>query len=422
MYIRPIFSALIFLLFFIPASAQKNSIKKNIIKPVIRGTAKTACDCKDAVKISLNKITTYGPTVPPVGFGSVQEITSKNKFDKSAFEEEHNSAWYSLDIKYDGEFGFEIIPQDTADDYDFLLYKYTDSNFCEALQKKHLKPIRSNLSRASQQTRGITGLSSDAKNEFVGKGIGEAYSKSVEVKKGEKYILVLDNVYEGGKGHIINFNYIKQVEISGTVLNEDSIPVKAEISLTDNKGTVVKQINTENDGKYTINAGLKENLDYTLAFSSDSSFVQAKTLNTKNLKQAGAFNDIRTILPKLKKGMKVNMNCINFFGGLAILLPASISSVEALYKLMKKNKQMVIRIEGHVNGSTRAKVEAKIDYQILSEKRAETVFLYLVSMGIEKERISTIGYGGKKMLYPDASDEAKQSANRRVEINVVSIK
>jgi outer membrane protein OmpA-like peptidoglycan-associated protein len=91
--------------------------------------------------------------------------------------------------------------------------------------------------------------------------------------------------------------------------------------------------------------------------------------------------------------------------------------VEALYKLMKKNKSMVIRIEGHVNGTGQ-----KVFEQFLSEKRAKTVYDYLTKKGIEKERMSTIGYGADKMLYRTPQFEGQASANRRVEINVISIK
>lgn len=413
MNIRTILSTIIILLFSIATFAQKNNLEKTVIKPLPTGTANIACDCKDAVKINTTKASQYGLTKPSLGFGSIQEITSKGRGDKLAFEAEHNTAWYLLNINFDGEFVFEITPQDTTNDYDFLLYKYTDTSFCRGIQKNKIKPVRSNLSRLNSQKKGITGLAFDAKNEFVGKGIGAAYSKSIEVLKGEKYVLVLDNVYPDGKGHIIHFNYIKQVTIAGVVLDADSVPLKSEILLTDNYGTVIKQINTGIDGKYLINTGVKEEINYTLDFSSDSSFIAVKKINTKALKDSNTFTDIRTILVKLKKGTKYNLNSINFLGGTSTLLSESHSSVIGLYKLMSKNKRMIIRIEGHINGYG--------DHP-LSVSRAKTVYDYLQKQGIEKERMSFIGFGGEKQLYKYPQNEFESSANRRVEINVISIK
>ncbi|MES2139544.1 MAG: OmpA family protein [Bacteroidota bacterium] len=412
MNFRTILTAIIILLFAIPSIAQKKSIEKTVTKPLPIQTANIVCDCKDAIKINVTKVAKYGLTKPSLGFGSIQEITSKSKTDKSAFEAEHNTAWYLLNINFDGEFVFEITPEDSTNDYDFLLFKYTDTSFCKAIQKNELKPIRSNLSRLDTQKKGNTGLATDAKSELVGKGIGAAYSKSVKVLKGEKYILVLDNVYQDGKGHTLNFNYIKQVSISGVILDADSVPVKSKISFSDDKGNLVKQVNTESDGKYTINTEMKEELNYSLSFSSDSSFSSIKTINTNELKQNNAFTDIRTILVRLKKGMKYNMSSINFYGSQAILLPSSFSSLIALYNLMKKNKRMIIRIEGHINGYG--------DHP-LSVSRAKTVYDYLIEQGIEKERMSFIGFGGEKQLFPNTRDETQASANRRVEINVISI-
>lgn len=413
------FLLLVFMLSFNALFSQKTNDGQTSSKSIPVGTFKTACDCRDAVKISVEKVTSYGLTVPPMGFGSVQEIKSKNKKDKLSFEEEHNTAWYLIDIKFDGDLVFEVIPQDTVNDYDFLFYKYTDTSFCENLQQKKLKPIRSNLSRNNALTKGITGLSAEAKDEFVNQGIHAPFTKFVSVKKGEKYMLVLDNVYPEGKGHTIKFNYIKQITIAGVVTDADSLPTNAaEVSLANEKGIVIKQLITGADGKYVINTALKENLNYTLIFSSDSSFISTHTLNTKDLKSANSFTDIRTILPKLKKGSKYKLNSINFSGGTAALLMESYPSVEALGKLMLKNKKMVIRIEGHVNGTPG---RSDNEDQSLSETRAKTVYNYLIKKGIEKERMSVIGFAAKQMLYPYPKNAKEQSANRRVEINVISI-
>ena len=418
MKMRSTFLALV-LLFSISSMAQTKSLQKTVLKSTPPETASTACDCIDAIKINVTKATRYGLTKPPLGFGTVQEIIS-SKTNKLAFETEHNTAWYLLNINFDGEFVFDIIPQDSTNDYDFLLYKYTDTNFCKQLQKNNLKPLRSNLSRLSSRNKGITGLSSEAKTEFVGEGIGAAYSKSVKVVKGEKYVLVLDNVYPDGKGHTIRFNSIKQVSVSGIVLDADSVPIKAEISFSDYKGNIITQLNTEKDGKYIIKAGIEEGFNYSLTFSSDSSFIDVKTINTNALKNSNAFTDIRTILVKLKKGMKYNISSINFYGNQAVLLPSSYASVLALCKLMEKNKKMIIRAEGHVNGLGNSLKEVNSE-KSLSEERAKTVYNYLKSQGIEAKRMSTTGYGADKMLYPTPSNELESSANRRVEINVISI-
>jgi hypothetical protein len=84
---------------------------------------KISCNCNQAIKITLNKAIKYGPTQDTVGFGS-QEIPKKQKGSKFYFEQEHNTAWYYIDVKLSGNLILDIIPTDTTNDLDlFCLIK-----------------------------------------------------------------------------------------------------------------------------------------------------------------------------------------------------------------------------------------------------------------------------------------------------------
>jgi outer membrane protein OmpA-like peptidoglycan-associated protein len=403
----------VFLLFFllhISFIAFPQSKSKQLTgKPV-------SSDCPMAIPININTSTTYGPTISPSGYGKTQEIKEGSRF---LFDGEHNTAWYLLTISRDGELIFEIQPQDTTNDYDFLLYSYSDSNFCDLLIKNKLIPLRSNLSNITRSHKGVTGLKSNEINMTVGKGLGNANSGSLMVKKNERYMLILDNVTAEGKGHTIYFNFLKNVEISGNVINSDNVPVEAEITLSDNKGATVIEARSDKNGNYKIKAGLKENLNYNLSILSDSTFVQSQTINTIELKGKVAFSDIKVVLPKLKKGEKYKLGSINFYGNVAMLLPESFASVESLFKLMKKNKKMIIQIEGHVNDP--GNMSDKGFDQTLSNERAKTIYNYLVKKGISKDRISFVGLSNNFPLYKKPANEFQAQANRRVEIKVISI-
>ncbi|MCE3279998.1 MAG: OmpA family protein [Bacteroidetes bacterium] len=374
-------------------------------------------DCKKAIPLTISNRLFYGITDSLKGYGDVQEIKKGNHL---LFEGEHNSAWYLLTFGRDGEMIFDITPADSTNDYDFLLYPYTDSTFCENFRKNQNKPLRSNLSNVKRSVRGITGLARAGElKPSIGKGIGNAYSNSLSVKKGEKYMLILDNVTPNGKGHTLEFNFIKDVEIKGRILNSDSIPVIADITISNVKGQTVLETKTNTNGEYSIKTSLNENQNYTVIATSDSTFVDVRTINTKELKKDQTiFPEIKMVLPKLKKGSKYKMESINFYGNISQLLPSSLPSVEALYRLMKKNKKMVILIEGHVNDQGSGD---KGFIQALSDDRAKTVYNYLVKKGINKERMSTIGLANKFQLFPRPKTESEMQANRRVEIKVISI-
>lgn len=386
-------------------------------KPVVQTKKAIAADCDKAILIDLGKVSSYGPTVAPDSCGKKQEI---KHIRKNIFETEHNTAWYLLNVVKDGEFIFEIIPDDTLNDYDFILYSYTDSTFCPAFEQGSVTPLRNNLSNVKRSVKGVTGLATNAAALSIGKGIGNPYSKPLQVKKGERYMLILDNVHPGGKGHTLLFNYMKDVTIKGKVLNSDSVPVISEITLSDNKGRTILETKSDKNGDYNIKTSLVENQNYSFSIISENTFVDIKTINTKTHKDA---NDIRVMLPLLKKGEKYKLGNINFFGDLATLLPYSYPSVEALYKLMRKNKNMVIEIEGHTNGDdwSRPANQQSSREKGLSEDRANVIYKYLIAKGIQKERMSKVGYGSTKVLFKSPKSELESSANRRVEIKVISI-
>jgi outer membrane protein OmpA-like peptidoglycan-associated protein len=374
-------------------------------------------DCKEAMAISIQGNTVYGPTAPPVGYGDKQEIVSLNK---TLFEKEHNSAWYILTIERDGELVFEIVPTNPKDDYDFLLYNYNPS-FCEAFSKNTITPFRTNLSRVDESIRGITGLMANVKTTVVGKGIGNAYSKSVAVKKGEKYILVIDNVHDNGSGHTLYFNYLKEVEIKGKVFDSNNKPLEADVVLSDNFGNTVEKTKSNANGEYDFKTSIKENENYNLITSSERTFIQNTKLNTSALKNTTTFSNSKTVLPILKVGAKYNFGNINFYGNLPDLLPCSYPSADALVQLMEKNRKLVIQIEGHVNKGVIKSKEDDLFNQQLSEERAKTIFNYLVGKGISKDRLSIVGLSANQMIFPKPKTEIEQEANRRVEIKITSM-
>ena len=375
-------------------------------------------DCEKAISISINGNTTYAETVAPLGFGNKQEITVKNKL---LFETEHNTAWYLLNIEHDGEMVFEIVPTNPKDDYDFLVFKVENQNFCENFAANKMIPLRSNLSRVDKSIQGITGLMANVKNTSVGMGVGNAYSKSISVKKGERYMLVLDNVYPNGKGHTIYFNFLKEVEIKGNVVDSDNKPMEAEISLSDNFGNTVEKTKSDKNGDYDFKTSIKENENYNLITSSERTFIQNTKLNTNTLKDKNTFDNAKTVLPILKVGAKYNFGNINFYGNLPDLLPCSYPSADALCQLMLKNKKLVIQIEGHVNkGGVKTEKEEVFNQQ-LSEQRAITIYDYLIKKGISKDRLSTVGLSATQMIYANPKTDSEQEANRRVEVKITSM-
>jgi outer membrane protein OmpA-like peptidoglycan-associated protein/thiol-disulfide isomerase/thioredoxin len=96
----------------------------------------------------------------------------------------------------------------------------------------------------------------------------------------------------------------------------------------------------------------------------------------------------------------------------AVLTGKSFPDLDKLVLQLKKS-QMKIEIRGHADHSGN---EAK--NQVLSEERAKAVINYLISKGINKDRLFYKGYGSTKPVASNDSDEGRRQ-NRRVEFVIV---
>ena len=105
---------------------------------------------------------------------------------------------------------------------------------------------------------------------------------------------------------------------------------------------------------------------------------------------------------------------IEFKPGTSEILPESEPKLKRLKDFMALNSEIEIEIQGHVfligeNGFASQK---------LSEGRARRVMAYLADNGINKNRMTAVGYGNTKPIYPEPKFAYEEQANRRVEILV----
>jgi outer membrane protein OmpA-like peptidoglycan-associated protein len=373
------------------------------------------CDCENAREFNLAAKYKINKTIAPKGHGKKNEISSAKQNSKYTFEKEHNSSWYKLNITISGTLTFSIIPNKHDDDYDFMLFKKaTNTIFCDSIIKYKISPVRACISRNKDEIKGVTGLKNSSSQEFVKKGVASSFAKSIDVKKGEIYYLVLDNVYENGEGHSIEFEINSLIIIKGVVTDEQNIPIVAEISITNQKGDTVSLQKTDLNGAYNLKTYINKFQTYNLNFYNDKSFSYTKNFTYKDSIELKSLN---TILPLLKKGKKHSVGAINFYGGSSQYLPSAMPSINNLLKLLKKNPSLKIVIIGHSNGRGGMTKEKIIEF---TKKRANSIKSYLVLNGIEDNRIEIDGRGDNEMLFqlPQAT-EKQQEENRRVEISVI---
>jgi large repetitive protein len=106
---------------------------------------------------------------------------------------------------------------------------------------------------------------------------------------------------------------------------------------------------------------------------------------------------------------------IYFEEGKAMLLPASTPVLQAVSDLLVEHPEITdVLIEGHTNDVG----DEEYNYR-LSDKRAAAVMSWLVSQGIDRNRLASKGYGETRPLVPNSNDE-NRAINRRVEFTIVT--
>ena len=90
------------------------------------------------------------------------------------------------------------------------------------------------------------------------------------------------------------------------------------------------------------------------------------------------------------------------------------AALDANYSLLQEFPDVVVKIEGHCD--ERGTVEYNLS---LGEKRAQSAKTYLVTSGINADRIQTISYGKERPVDP-GHNEGAWAKNRRCEFRIIS--
>ncbi|NPA80702.1 MAG: OmpA family protein [Thermotogae bacterium] len=192
---------------------------------------------------------------------------------------------------------------------------------------------------------------------------------------------------------------------------ETKRPLKAFVTIEDlTTGKVWFKAITDDSGRFTV--VLPSGKRYGISAQPIDSLRYAFQSMHFDLKGLKEYEEKRVDVPitPIKKGESFVLRNIFFDFDSAELKPESKLELERLVKLLKRNPQLKIVIEGHTD------IVGSEEYnQKLSERRAEAVARYLISRGIDPKRIKTVGYGSKRPIASNDTPEGR-AKNRRVEI------
>lgn len=129
---------------------------------------------------------------------------------------------------------------------------------------------------------------------------------------------------------------------------------------------------------------------------------------------AGSDNEVVVWMEPLGEGKSMQIDEIEFTPGTSEFLETAIPKLRRVKDFLAMNAAIKIEIQGHVHATG----ENTLAGQKLSEARAKRVMQWLSENGIDKSRMTAVGYGNTKPIYPEAKFAYEEQANRRVEIKV----
>lgn len=408
-------------------SANKKTKKQDTpAKPSVVSLPANSNDCLFAIPLEIDK--TYGPTTAPDGAGRIQEVVA-DKAHPNIFEREHNTVWYKFTVPYNGDLEIAIMQQSQWDDYDFLVYKNTGSYFSNQVMLNKINPVAVNLASIDSAAMFASVMQNGSKTKTEGKGnktqgtkkkvsesdlptfdltadakptIGMFYDatdrmltkkqvgkfiKSIPVRMGEEYYIVLDNSTQNGQGHSIRVS-VHVDAYEPLVLFYDKkgrryVDVNLMILERGGKEGERPIVNDEHfrGGKVKFVPGFS----YLLYAKRDGYFSIYKEFNSMDLMMQDTimlYNMERT-----ERGSSFQIRDLNFESGEAALI-GNYDSVLTDYLLMFRNHPEVnFLVKGYVQSYG---VNAEAD-MLLSLDRAKSVKEWFVKNGIDAKRITTAG-------------------------------
>ena len=196
----------------------------------------------------------------------------------------------------------------------------------------------------------------------------------------------------------------------------DKFIPNALVTVLDKKGNSILKLTTDSDGK--VNFDIDCLTGYSLQVAAQN--FETATYQIQKIK-SGEIVVQAPLVPSevIITDTEVVLNNVYFEFNKSNITNEGANELDKLVSVMKVNSTMVIFVKSHTDS------KGSVSYNLnLSEQRAQSTVQYLISKGIESERISGKGYGSSepKVNCGTNCTEEEHSKNRRSEFIIVKNK
>ena len=202
--------------------------------------------------------------------------------------------------------------------------------------------------------------------------------------------------------------------------NQEVILPDTFIELFDQDNNLISRNTTEEDGKFLFK--VEPERSYFLTGTKPQYFTTRESFNTLGksvLKdtltepETDIFFDIKLTLDQIVLDKAIVLDNIYYDLDKANIREDAAQELDKLVSMLADNPEIKIELSSHTDS------RAPDDYNLaLSQRRADSAVAYIVSQGIEENRMRARGYGETQLLIKDAQTEDEHQVNRRTEFKV----
>lgn len=190
-----------------------------------------------------------------------------------------------------------------------------------------------------------------------------------------------------GYDHIYSFlNPEIVTTMKGWVYEKDGYELPAaQVMVVGNDGTY-RKLPVKSDGSFTL--PIHPEVDYLVMASCKGFLNHKEELRIDSAKES---KEYVLQFPLASISAPVLIDNIFYDFDKATLTPASTQALDKLVALLKENSHVTIELSAHCDYKGNSEYNKR-----LSQRRAQSVVDYLIAHGIEKERLTPVGYGKER--------------------------
>lgn len=221
-----------------------------------------------------------------------------------------------------------------------------------------------------------------------------------------------------GSDRIFEFVINPPVVYAKGKVSSEGMPLAGATVIFENKTTgVIDSIMTDSNGEYAFK--LTAESDYTITARKIGFLKRTAQATTKNKDDNEPIvNDFDLIKQEEEKPIVLDLGKVFFDYDKSKLRKEALPVLDNVVNMLNDNPAIRIELGAHTDSRGTTKYNQK-----LSDKRAKSVYDYLVKKKIDKNRLESKGYGEEKPVN-ECTDgvkcpEAKHQENRRTEMKII---